>query len=87
MSRIELPRCLGTPEKHCCHLPDRICPNFGVKEDGGIECKLRTELGDWKEVYLDPRHDTVKEAFGYPLWRCGDYPAKGNTCGACGVSG
>jgi hypothetical protein len=52
-------------------------------------CGLRRRLGSWEAVHNDPGYlEHVK-----PVWErigisdCGDYPAQGEGCATCGVSG
>jgi len=49
-------------------------------------CSLRCELGSWEAVHADRRYleGPGKFLMNHSGVYCGDWPPKGQTCGACG---
>lgn len=80
--------CGATAKEHCCWVPGvGVCPHFDSELTGGF-CSLRAKLGSWDLVHDDPRYQLQREAFeDFGTSLCGDYPAKGVTCGECGITG
>jgi hypothetical protein len=84
--------CSGlTVGDHCCWVDGEPCRflETGTVPGRHWVCGLRRELGSWAKVHTDPRYlEHVK-----PVWRrvgisdCGDWPAVGEECATCGVSG
>ena len=84
-------RC-SSSEEHCCHLGrGGICPYLRANEGGRRwACALMLEHGDWDKVHSDERYQQDVK----PYWvergfdtDCGNWPAPGETCGACGEVG
>ena len=90
--------CLGNSDDHCCWVNGALCPHLEENTVAGRRwaCGLLRELGSWKAVHRDRRY--VKDV--QPMWnkfptnkarglamRCGDFPASGERCNACGVVG
>ena len=77
-----------TNPNHCCWINGEPC--FALQDSGAeLACSLMAELGDWGVVHADPRY----REFVHPVLDsqdivpCGDWPAPGDTCKACGLAG
>lgn len=81
----------GAQDDHCCHIAGSVC-RF-LRDDGpGAPrrwvCTLRERLGSWEAVHRDQGYlEHVRPTMLRVGVDCGDYPAPGRICGACGVTG
>jgi hypothetical protein len=79
-------------DDHCCYIagpPCRYLRDDGTGAALRWVCTLRERLGSWDEVhrdagYLEHVAPVVRSVAGVD---CGDWPPKGETCNACGVTG
>jgi len=80
--------CQATSSAHCCYIIGQgVCEHFDASRIGAF-CTLMAELNDWDTVHNDPRYRPQKAALasiGSVL--CGDWPAAGEACNACGAVG
>jgi hypothetical protein len=80
--------CTGNGDEHCCWI-NGVCEFLEENTVPGRRwaCGLRRELGSWQAVHADSRYLTnvhpVLARIGDP--DCGDWPAPGVTCAACGA--
>ena len=87
-----MPDCTGNSSDHCCYVQGQRCPHLEENTVPGRRwaCGLRRELGDWEAVHNDPRYALIQavwDAGTLAGYRCGEWPAKGFTCGTCGLVG
>jgi hypothetical protein len=83
--------CSGVSEDHCCYVDGQACPFLEEHTVPGRRwvCGLRRRLGSWTAVHADPGYQEHVR----PVWDrlgivdCGDWPAPGETCGECLVTG
>jgi hypothetical protein len=82
--------CEGNIEDHCCWVAGEVCEFLQENTVPGRRwaCGLLVKYGDWESVYIATEYDSVRTKFMDIKFdddmRCGDWPALGVKCNACG---
>jgi hypothetical protein len=78
-------------DEHCCYVANAgVCRYLeeNTMPDRRYSCSLRRILGSWDAVHDDAGY----KKYVQPMWdmrggSCGEYPAVGELCVACGKTG